>query len=86
METAFPAPLILAADDSPDSLAMLVELLRMEDYRVITAADGVRALEVAQQQLPDMILLDVMMPGLDGFVVCQALKQDERFQKVPVIF
>jgi DNA-binding response OmpR family regulator len=57
-----------------------------EDYEVIFASDGVTALETAGRCMPDLILLDVMMPGIDGFEVCRRLKADNRTKEIPVIF
>jgi putative two-component system response regulator len=63
-----------------------VALLAMEGYTVIEADSGYTAVELVQEQQPDLILLDVMMPGMDGFEVCQLLKQDEDTRLIPVIF
>jgi putative two-component system response regulator len=79
------APCILAVDDDPGNLQLLRQLLR-EDYRMLFAKDGLRAIELAQRERPDLILLDVMMPGMTGFEVCRKLKQDERSAAIPVIF
>jgi putative two-component system response regulator len=57
-----------------------------EEYEVIFASDGVAALETAGRSKPDLILLDVMMPGIDGFEVCRLLKADNRTKEIPVIF
>jgi putative two-component system response regulator len=57
-----------------------------EDYEIIFATDGVAALESAGRNMPDLILLDVMMPGIDGFEVCRRLKADIRTKEIPVIF
>jgi diguanylate cyclase (GGDEF)-like protein len=76
---------ILIVDDVPTNIRLLVDALRM-DYKVFLAKDGVSALRVAFQELPDLILLDVMMPEMDGFSVCQKLKADERTWNIPVIF
>jgi putative two-component system response regulator len=80
------SPKILVVDDHDVSRMTAVTLLGMEGYAVIEAASGVAALEMVKQQQPDLILLDVMMPGMDGFEVCQLLKQDEHTRLIPVIF
>lgn len=78
-------PKILIVDDAPENLEILAELL--SDYRRVVALDGAKALELARTtQPPDLIILDVMMPGLDGFQVCERLKSDAATQAIPVIF
>ncbi|MFT3850393.1 MAG: EAL domain-containing protein [Propionivibrio sp.] len=77
---------ILAVDDTVESLAYLCEILRDEGYVVRAAPDGDLALWSALGKQPDLILLDVRMPGLDGFEVCRRLKSDKRTAAVPVIF
>ena len=65
---------VLVVDDERDILEMLDYNLSKEGYEVIQAADGLSAIEIAKEELPQMILLDVMMPGMDGFEVCSRLK------------
>ncbi len=79
-------PRILLVDDDPTNLMLLEELLLCEGYEPLLAAAGLEALEVAAQSVPDLILLDVMMPEMDGFEVCSRLREDVRLQAVPVIF
>ncbi|HAX77291.1 MAG TPA: adenylate/guanylate cyclase domain-containing response regulator [Cyanobacteria bacterium UBA11372] len=79
-------PRILLVDDEPDNLYLLEELLNSQGYITLSACSGTQALAIARSELPDMILLDVMMPGLDGFEVCQQLRMDAQLQTVPVIF
>ncbi|MFZ5504722.1 MAG: HD domain-containing phosphohydrolase [Pseudomonadota bacterium] len=76
---------VLCVDDEPSNLQVLKQILQ-GDYRLLFARDGWRAIELAQVELPDLILLDVMMPGMDGHEVCRTLKADERLARVPVIF
>jgi CheY-like chemotaxis protein len=76
---------ILVVDDAEVNIDILVEFLGGE-YDVVTAASGQRALEIAAFAPPDIILLDVVMPGMDGFEVCRRLKSDERTDDIPVIF
>ena len=79
-------PTVLVVDDTPENIDVLAGILQ-EDYRVKVAIDGERALRVAQSDAaPDLILLDVMMPGLNGFEVCRQLKLDYRTAHIPVIF
>ncbi|GAB4435640.1 MAG: diguanylate cyclase [Chloroflexi bacterium OHK40] len=77
---------ILIVDDTPANLRLLTEVLQGVGYRVRAVTRGERALAVARQALPNLILLDVRLPDLDGFVVCAQLKQDPATQAVPVIF
>lgn len=77
---------ILAVDDMPENLALLADILSQE-YRLQVARNGQRALELAQTDpQPDLILLDLMMPGMDGYAVCEALKATPRTSRIPVIF
>jgi len=79
-------PRILIVDDEPINLKVMADLLR-DSYGLIVAKDGPQALaRLAGDPLPDLILLDVMMPGMDGVEVCQRLKDDARTRDVPVIF
>ena len=76
---------VLCVDDEPSNLQVLKQILQ-GDYRLLFARDGRRAIELAQVERPDLILLDVMMPDMDGHEVCRTLKADERLARVPVIF
>ena len=80
-----PSARILAVDDSPTILAMLEEILVSAGYEVITAEDGAEALESARNDRPDLILLDVMLPKLDGYRVCRLLKFDQKYKAIPII-
>ena len=76
---------LLLVDDEPTNLQVLRHVLQA-DYRLLFATDGARALQVAREQLPHLILLDIMMPGMDGYAVCRALKADPATAAIPVIF
>ena len=77
---------ILVVDDTPDNLMLLHAMLR-DLYTVKVANNGERALLLASQQpQPDLILLDIMMPGIDGYQVCQQLKQNPETTHIPIIF
>ncbi|VXB71205.1 Putative two-component system response regulator [Pseudomonas sp. 8BK] len=78
-------PLLLLVDDEATNLQVLRHILQ-EDYRLLFAKDGGKALEMAERERPDLILLDVMMPGMTGYEVCQALKAQAHLEAVPVIF
>src|SRR5919106_3778308 len=77
--------IVLVADDDEDIVRFVEVNLRLEGFEVITASDGEQALEMATESLPDLILLDVMMPRLDGFEVCQRLRHDGRTKHISVI-
>jgi two-component system, sensor histidine kinase and response regulator len=80
------APLILVVDDNPLNVEPLCDLLEAMGYRVEQALDGVTALAKARERLPDLILLDIMMPGMNGYEVCDELKADPSTQRIPVVF
>jgi DNA-binding NtrC family response regulator len=77
---------ILVVDDTPTNIGFLLETLTRANYRVRVAQDGESALEQAQYAPPDLILLDVMMPGIDGFETCARMRQSARLGKIPIIF
>jgi CheY-like chemotaxis protein len=77
---------ILLIDDHDSVLKLLEAVLKVRNYDVCYASSGAEGLEKAQKESPDLILLDVMMPGMDGFKVCQALKQSEAMKDIPVVF
>jgi two-component system cell cycle response regulator len=79
-------PVILVADDEPVNLSLIKRRLEWEDYRVVTAEDGGQAVETAKRVLPDLVILDVMMPVLDGLGACRLLKEDPSTRDIPVIF
>ena len=81
-----PASTILVVDDSPTNLQVLVRTLEGSGHRILAAKDGPTALDIARRAQPDLILLDVMMPGMDGFEVCRTLKADETTKRILVIF
>lgn len=79
-------PKVLVVDDHPASRMTAVALLTVEGYEVLEADGGAAALSRVTESDPDLILLDVMMPGMDGFEVCRRLKQDEQTRLTPVVF
>ncbi|MBD1913598.1 MULTISPECIES: HD domain-containing phosphohydrolase [unclassified Leptolyngbya] len=79
-------PKVLVVDDHPSSRMTAVALLSVEGYDVLEAENGLAALESVIEINPDLILLDVMMPGMDGYEVCRRLKQDEQTRLIPVVF
>lgn len=78
--------LVLIVDDIPENLAFLHDALDEAGYTVLVATHGEAALEIARQSLPDVILLDAVMPGMDGFEVARRLKADFATQPIPIVF
>jgi DNA-binding response OmpR family regulator len=76
---------ILAVDDEPHILKLVAFSLKSGGYDVLEAADGLSAISIAQAEQPDLILLDVMMPALDGYEACRRLKDDPVTAEIPVI-
>jgi DNA-binding response OmpR family regulator len=76
---------VLVADDDDDVLALVVRRLERDGYKVITARDGAEALRLARENLPDLAVLDVMMPHLTGYEVTQQLRQETITERIPVI-
>ena len=76
---------VLVVDDKPNNLSLVTSLLKSL-YEVLLANNGERAINIAQEKIPDLILLDIMMPGLSGFEVCEQLKRDPRTKNIPIIF
>ncbi len=77
---------ILVVDDNPDNLRLLTGLLNEHHYKVRVAPNGTRALATIRKEIPDLVLLDIMMPGMDGYEVCRRLKSAENTSSIPVIF
>ena len=78
-------PLVLIVDDTMMNIDLLADVLR-EDYRLGIATNGIKALEFVEKNRPDIILLDIMMPEMDGFEVCQILKENQQTRSIPVVF
>ena len=76
---------ILCVDDDPLILQMLGDILRFHGYTVVTAPDGEACLDAALRERPDLLLLDVMMPGIDGFELCRLLKAHATLRTIPVV-
>ncbi|MEL6605149.1 MAG: response regulator [Cyanobacteria bacterium J06614_10] len=77
---------VLVVDDNPTNLGLLCDVLDSHNYRVAVAQSGEAALESVEQVFPDLILLDVMMPGIDGFEACKRLKANPKTKEIPVLF
>jgi DNA-binding response OmpR family regulator len=79
-----PSPKILVVDDEADLVSVLRFGLEVEGFEVISASDGEQGLSMARDSGPALVLLDLMLPKLDGYKVCRALKFDERYRTIPV--
>lgn len=77
---------ILIVDDEQDLLDMIEYNLRQQDYDVLTADNGQLGIQIAKENKPDLVLLDVMMPGMDGIDVCDHMKEDADLRQIPIIF
>ncbi len=77
---------ILVVDDTPDIVHFLVVRLRSEGFDTLTAYNGLDGLTIAERDRPDLIILDVMMPQLNGFQVCRKIKENPELAHIPVIF
>jgi DNA-binding response OmpR family regulator len=76
---------VLVADDNPDTRQLIKDIVLATGHDVITAYDGPGALRTAQTQMPDLVILDVNMPGMTGFDVCAQLKSDEKTNFIPIL-
>jgi len=76
---------ILMVDDEPEFLEMVKTRLEAGGYEVITASDGQQGLDKAKKEKPDLIILDLMLPKMDGYKVCGFLKKDTRYSRIPII-
>ena len=76
---------ILIVDDSPTVTTIFTQLFQAEGHEVLTAGDGLSALNLARKERPDLLILDLMLPKMNGFEVCQMLKGDERFRATKVL-
>ena len=85
-ETANPRDIVLIVDDSPEALGFLTEALEQSGFSVLIATSGASALTIVGRITPDIILLDAVMPGMDGFETCLRLKADPAISPVPVVF
>jgi putative two-component system response regulator len=86
MDSVLDIKTIMVVDDTPDNLKLLQEMLRTKGYRVLVFPNGKMALNAAAKSPPDLILLDINMPEMNGFEVCERLKADETLRDIPVLF
>lgn len=80
-----PKKRLLLVDDEPDLVEMVRFRLEANGYEVLTAADGQAAFDTARKEKPDLIILDVMLPKMDGYKVCSLLKKDTRYANIPIM-
>jgi DNA-binding response OmpR family regulator/DNA-binding CsgD family transcriptional regulator len=78
--------IVLVVDDSPDTVSMLTDALEQESFSVLVALSGNQALSILRKVTPDVILMDAMMPGKNGFETCREIRQDPSLEDIPVIF
>jgi DNA-binding response OmpR family regulator len=80
------SPKVLIVDDDPNILLSLEFLLSKNNYQVLIARNGMEALAGVEKEVPDVVLLDIMMPDLDGYLVCEFIKKNEAYKHAKVIF
>jgi CheY-like chemotaxis protein len=76
---------VLVVDDHPDAVNILTMILQKRGYQTVSAQDGVEALQKIQDESPELVLLDVMMPKMDGYDVCRAVKADPKTCHIPIV-
>jgi len=76
---------ILIVEDDPATVRLLQYTLNQEGYKVLSAPNGLRGVRMAQQEKPDLIILDVMLPGVDGFEICHRLRRDCQTARIPIL-
>ena len=79
-------PKVLIVDDDPNILLSLEFLLSKNNYRVLIARNGLEALSSIEKEIPDVVLLDIMMPDLDGYLVCEFIRKNDAYKHAKVIF
>jgi len=86
MSSPLPKQHVLIVDDDPANISLLTKLLEMSGYGTFSALNGEQAVKIASAEIPDLILLDIMMPGNDGYETCSYLKADPKTKNIPIIF
>ncbi len=77
---------ILIVDDTPANIGVLHKTLELEGHKIFISSSGIGALNFLENTIPDLILLDIMMPGIDGFETCEKIKENENTKDIPIIF
>jgi len=78
-------PYILIVDDDPDIIEGILTILETQSYRLATARDGKKCMEMVAQEVPDLLILDLLMPRMDGWGVIREMRSEPRFAKVPIL-
>lgn len=78
-------PVVLIVDDDKILLESIADLLMLSDFQVVTARNGLEAIDIIEQNTPDCIVSDVMMPEMDGYALLEALRGDERWAQIPIV-
>jgi DNA-binding response OmpR family regulator len=76
---------VMVVDDEPEIVKMVTKIMEARGHRVTTARDGAEAIETAERELPDVMILDLNLPKIDGFEVCKRLKTGEKTKKIPIV-
>ena len=79
------AKVILIVEDDPKSLTLTRDLLQLSGFKTIEAIDGKQGIELAKSKKPDLILMDIMMPNMDGYTACNTIKKDKETEEIPVV-
>ena len=88
METKFKekTPIVLIVDDNPNNVKVIAVILRQLNYKLVIATSGKSAIELVEKTRPDLVLLDIMMPEMDGYEACEIIKSDKKNENLPIIF
>lgn len=81
-----PKKTVMVVDDDAPILQLIGDILKPEGYNIVKVQSGSEALEKLKENKPDLILLDIMMPGMDGWDVCEKIKKNKKIQDIPIIF
>jgi CheY-like chemotaxis protein len=84
-DTMSKEPYILIVDDDPDIIEGILTILETQSYRLATARDGKKCMEMVAQEVPDLLILDLLMPRMDGWGVIREMRSEPRFAKVPIL-
>ena len=79
-------PTVLIVDDNSTNIKVIAITLRSQDYKLVIATNGNNAVEMVEKTRPDLVLLDIMMPGMDGYEVCKIIKSKKENENIPVLF
>ncbi|MBM2824614.1 MAG: two-component system, OmpR family, alkaline phosphatase synthesis response regulator PhoP [Dehalococcoidales bacterium] len=77
---------ILVVEDDPSSMKLVIDILQVSGYETIEATDGEQGVRLAKDNKPDLILMDIMMPRMDGYTACTVIKSDQETRNIPIVF